>query len=104
MHMIGVAKCDTISLSIPSNLGFKCDLVEKGDEIRISQIESKPDGIWYYALTSGWLRARDIQITRDLSFEETAYNTGLLDLQLFAVGALTRSGGLNKIKTGSLYS
>lgn len=102
MHMIGVAKCDTISLSIPSILGFKCDLVEKGDEIRISQIESKPDGIWYYALTSGWLRARDIQITRDLSFEETAYNTGLLDLQLFAVGALTRSGGLNKIKTGSL--
>ena len=91
---------DCVTRNLPSSLGAPIDKLHAGDKIRINGVERKPEGTWYYVGASGWLKARDFEIDRDIEFLVKAKKMKLLDLQQFASGS--GLGGLTSITDNSL--
>ena len=91
---------DCVTRNLPSSLGAPIDKLHAGDKIRINGVERKPEGTWYYVGASGWLKARDFEIDRDIEFLVKAKKMKLLDLQQFASGG--GLGGLTSITDNSL--
>lgn len=108
--MEGTVIEDTISRNMANKLGCELDLFHKGDKVQIVTVETLPDGTWYYVPGSGWLKARDVNIDRDIEFAFKAKEMGILDLQLFgfslgsALSAVTNNSIVSssrKISSGS---
>lgn len=110
MLMEGMVIEDTVSRNMSNKLGCELDLFHKGDRVRISDAETLPDGTWYYVPGSGWLKARDVSISRDVEFAFKAKEMGIMDLQLFSfnLSSLTKvvsntiTSSTRKINTGAL--
>lgn len=77
MLMEGIAKSDTVSRNLPSNLGGEIDSIQKGSVLRLTDMESKPDGLWFFVGGSGWVDGKLIQITQDIEFNISARKMGL---------------------------
>ena len=92
MLIEGTVIRDCVTRNMPSSLGAPIDKLHKGDTIRINGVERKPEGTWYYVGASGWLKARDFEVTRDIEFAVKAKKMKLLDMQRFSLGSGLGSG------------
>lgn len=92
MLIEGTVIRDCVTRNMPSSLGAPIDKLQKGDTIRINGVERKPEGTWYYVGASGWLKARDFEVTRDIEFAVKAKKMKLLDMQRFSLGSGFGSG------------
>lgn len=90
---------DCVTRNLPNSLGAPIDKLHAGDKIRINGVERRPEGTWYYVGASGWLKARDFEIDRDIEFLVKAKKMKLLDMQQFS---LVSPGGLTSITDNSL--
>mgnify|MGYP007069836232 CR=1 FL=1 len=97
MLMEGTILQDTVSRNLPNQLGGAIDSIKKGEVLRITDMESRPDGLWYYIGASGWVDGKLIRIDKDIEFMIRAKKLDIMDLQLFALGS--ELGGMSFVSS-----
>lgn len=91
----------TVARNMANKLGCELQVLEPGTTVQLTDSSSMPDGFWYYSPGIGWIRARDIQIERDVEFMFKARDMGLMDLQMFG---FSLGGVMSAIKSSPIIS
>lgn len=89
MIMEGVVIRDCVTRNTPSLLGASIKNLSSGTYIRITDAEQKPDGTWYRIGADGWLKARDVEIKRDIEFMIKAKKMKLLDMNIVSDNSIS---------------
>ena len=105
MIMEGVVIRDCTTRNIPSLLGAPINNLVSGSNIRITNAEQKPDGTWYRIGTDGWLKAKDVEIKRDIEFMIKAKKMKLLDMNIISNNGISigRTAGIALTSPGGCF-
>lgn len=98
MLMEGTVLKDASIRNLPNNLGGVVATVKTGEYLTVSDMESKPDGVWYQVQSTGWIRGTEFHVERDMEFIIKAKKMNLLDVHMESFSFL--GGGMKAITGG----
>lgn len=93
---------NTSTRNLPNKLGGIISTVSEGEVLRVVDMESQPDGIWYQVQSAGWINGNDIHIDRDMGFLIQAKKMNILDVHMksfFSLGGMVSPSSNNFVSS-----